>query len=142
MSTATMTNGEILARHEISPDGIEHLDLEVAVLCGLQRQGDVTIVPVAAREGRGEPVGLKGVVVVRGESSGANAHVLHALDGEVFWCPAPDRSGLVQGWVTVPEGAAATLIHTQEHSVIAIGPGQYEARCKREFAGEWRRVAD
>ena len=44
--------------------------------------------------------------------------------------------------MTVKEGDEATLIHAQEHSALAFGPGTYELRRQREYAGEWRRVAD
>jgi hypothetical protein len=138
-----ITNGAILERHNINTDGIEHLDLEVPILCEPQAQGDVMIVPVNARQDVGEPVSVKGVTVVRGETTGGNAHILHALDGECFWAPSPTASiQLLQGWLTVPDDSAATLIHTQEHDVIGIAPGCYEIRRAREFAGEWRRAAD
>jgi hypothetical protein len=139
----TLTNGAILERHEINTDGIEHLELECPILCGPQAQGDVLLVPVKNRKDRGERVPAHGVVVVRGESAGANAHILHALEGECFWAPAPNAdSELPQGWLTVPGGCSATLIHTQEHNVIGVGPGTFELTRQREFAGEWRRVSD
>jgi hypothetical protein len=143
MSTATLTNGSILARNSIPADGIEHLDLEVRVISGeLQRQGDVLILPCALRNA-GKAIPKAGVTVVRGESTGGNAHVLHNLDGVCFWEASPYAADeLEQGWLTVPSGASATLIHTQEHSVLAVGPGCYEIRGQREMAGEWRRVAD
>lgn len=143
MSTAVITNGEVLSRHQIGTDGIEHLDLEVPVVTGAQAQGDVLIVPVAGRKDRGELVPTKGITVVRGETSGGNAHILHAFDGECFWLPASDAAtGLVQGWLAVPDGSSATLIHTSEHNVIGVGPGHYEIKRQREFAGEWRKVSD
>lgn len=143
MSTAVITNGEILSRHKISSEGIEHLDLEVPILTGHQRQGDVLIIPVPPLENPGEAVPSNGVTVVRGETSGGNAHIVHALGGECMWLQAPEAAtALTQGWLTVPEESSATLIHTQEHNVIGIGPGSYEIRRQREFAGEWRRVSD
>ena len=142
MTTATVTNGDVLARHAIATEGIEHLDLEVPVLAGPQRQGDVLIVPCAPRSA-GVPVPRAGITVVRGESAGRNAHILHNLDGECRW-EVSELAGseLLQGWLTVPSDASATLIHTQEHNVLAIGPGCYELRRQREMAGEWRRIAD
>lgn len=143
MSATLITNGEILSRHQIKTDGIEHLDLAVPVVTGPQAQGDVLIVPVDARTHQGEPVPVNGVAVVRGETEGGNAHILHMFDGECFWAPAPDAAdGLVQGWLTVPEGSSATLIHTCEHNVIGIGPGIYEFKRQREFRNEWVRVSD
>jgi len=141
--TTTLTNGWIMTRHHLGTAGIEHLDLEVPILTGPQSQGDVLILPGAERKERGELVPGAGIAVVTGETSGGNAHILHALDGECFWHPAEDAAaGLVQGWLTVPESASATLVHTAEHSVIGIGCGTFEIRRQREFAGEWRRVSD
>lgn len=142
--TATMvTNGAILERHKISAEGIEHLDLEVPVLTGPQAQGDVLLVPTETPSELGELVPTEGVTVVRGETTGGNAHILHVLDGECFWAPAPNAGAeLLQGVLTVPDGSSATMIHTQEHNVIGIGPGSYEVKRQREFAGEWRRVSD
>ena len=138
----TITNGAILDRHQIDANGIELLDLEVPMLTGPQAQGDVLILPVSERP-HGKRITAKGVTVVAGETTGGNAHILHALDGECFWEAAPDAAtALVQGWLTVPEGASATLVHTQEHSVLGIGPGCFEMRRQREFAGEWARVSD
>lgn len=142
MTAQTLTNGAILERHSISTDGIEHLDMEVPVLTGPQAQGDVLVLPAQSAE-RGTRIPSEGLTIVRGETTGGNAHILHSLDGECLWRPEPDASeALTQGYLTVPDGASATLIHTQEHSVIGIGPGSYEIRRQREFAGEWRRVSD
>lgn len=141
--TATLTNGDILSRHELNTTGIEHLDLEVPILTGPQAQGDVLILPVAAVEEIGSPIPATGVTVVSGETTGGNAHILHTLDGESFWRAASDADqDLTQGWLTVPDGASATMLHTEEHNVIGIAPGAYEIRRQREFAGEWRRVSD
>ena len=143
MSAATITNGQVLSRHKVATDGIEHLDLPVPVLTVPQAQGDVLVVPIDPRSDRGGRVPTAGVVVVRGETEAANAHILHALDGDCFWRPASDAdTQLVQGWLTVPDACSATLLHTQEHNIIGIGPGCFEVRRQREFAGEWRRVSD
>lgn len=144
MSATLITNGEILSRHKIGTEGIEHLDLEVRIIAGKpQAQGDLLIVPVDGTADVGELVPDKGITVVRGETEGGNAHILHALDGECFWQPATDaNTDLVQGRLTVPEGSSATLVHTQEHNVIGVGPGSYDLKRQREFAGEWRRVSD
>jgi hypothetical protein len=142
VSTAVITNGAILSRHKINAD-IEHLDLEVPILSEPQTQGDVFWFPVDPPADRGAQVPVGGVTIVRGESTGGNAHILHVLEGECFWAPAPNAdTELPQGWLTIPEGASATLIHTQEHNVMGIGPGVYQVNRQREFAGEWRRVSD
>jgi hypothetical protein len=139
---ATLTNRTVLTRHNLSTDSIEHLDQEIKVLTTPQRQGDVLIIPCPDAR-KGKPIPKAGITVVRGETSGGNAHILHNLHGQCEWAPAPDGDeNLLQGWLTVPEDAAATLIHTQEHGVLGVGPGCYEIRGQREMAGEWRRVSD
>lgn len=133
------TNATVLTRHGVDLADIELPDLEVPVLTATQRQGDVLVLKVTTRHD-GQPLGAAGVTVVRAETSTANTHTLH---GDGRWEPSPDADrDLVQGWLTVPEGGEAWLIHTQEHSAVGIGPGTYEVRRQREFAGEWRRVAD
>ncbi|WP_300680692.1 hypothetical protein [Nocardioides sp.] len=140
------TNASILASRGISLDSIEHLDLEVPVLIGNQRQGDVLILKVTTDRSAGaHPITPAGVVVVRAETKVANTHTLHTLTGECLWLPNPRANQddeLVQGWLTVTLGSEATLIHTEEHNVLGIGHGTYEIRRQREFAGEWQRVAD
>lgn len=142
MTATALTNGALLERCQMSTQGIEHLDLEVPVLTGPQAQGDVLVLPTD-RAQRGAPVPAEGMTIVRGETAGGNAHILHALEGDCLWQAAEGaQDGLTQGHLTVPDGGSAMLIHTQEHSVLGIGPGCYEIRREREFAGEWRRVSD
>lgn len=140
------TNTTILSRHGIDLSSIEHLDLEVPIITGNQRQGDVYLLKVTTdRTKDAEPIGKAGVVVVRAETNSANTHTLHTLTGDCLWLPnarASREDELVQGWLTVTDGAEATLIHTEEHNVLGIGPGTYEVRRQREYAGMWQRVAD
>ncbi len=147
--TSTRTNATVLADHGISLENIEHLDLEVPIVSGNQRQGDVFLLKITRdMTAEAKPVSKAGVVVVRAETSSANTHTLHTLSnagGECLWLPnsrANREDELVQGWLTVPAGSEATLIHTEEHNVLGIGEGTYEIRRQREFAGEWQRVAD
>lgn len=136
------TNSSILERHGISLDSIEHLDLEVPILTGPQRQGDVFLLPIKVYKDSA-PIDTEGVIVVRAETNSANTHTLHVLEGTASWLPNNRaNTDLVQGWLTVNPDSAATLIHTEEHNVLGIGPGTYEIRRQREYAGEWRRVAD
>lgn len=131
------TQTQILTSHGYSDLAVEYPELEIPILTGAQRQGDVLIIPTTARDG-GVPIG-KGVEVVRSEA-GSNTHCLH---GDGVWLAAPDATtGLVQGYLTVPEGGECYLIHSQEHGAAGIGEGTYEIRRQREFAGEWRRVSD
>lgn len=140
------TNTSILTSHGVDLSSIEHLDLEVPIITGNQRQGDVYVLKVTSDHTRGaSKITKTGVTVVRAETNAANTHTLHALTGKCLWQPNPnaDRDGeLVQGWLTVPTGSEATLIHTEEHNVLGIGAGTYEIRRQREYAGEWTRVAD
>ena len=140
----SMTLSEVLARHDIDVADDLLADIEVPVLCGPQRQGDVLIVPRArcgtAEMASGVEVGRSGVAVVRGEASG-NTHLLDAPDGGVWWMPAAG-GGVTLGVVHVVEGAVAYLIHTDEHGSNAMGAGSYVLHGKREQADEIRRVAD
>lgn len=134
------TNQSVLTRHGVNIDSLELPELEIAVLSASQRQGDVLLLKVTTAH-KGEPIG-RGVTVVRAETNSANTHSLH---GEGLWesNPKADVDGqLIQGWLTVAPGQEAFLIHTEEHSALGIGAGTYEVRRQREFAGEWRRVAD
>lgn len=134
------TNTTVLSAHGHTAANIEHPEAEIKVLTGNQRQGDVFVLAVTTRH-EGTPLG-KGVVVVRAETNQANTHSLH---GDGLWEPnarAADPSELVQGWLTVPAGGEAFLIHTEEHTALGIGAGTYEIRRQREYTGEWRRVAD
>lgn len=131
------TNSQILTAHGYSDLAVEYPELEIPVLSGAQRQGDVLIVPTHPREG-GTPLG-RGVEVVRSEA-GSNTHCLH---GDGTWVPAPDAAtSLVQGYLSVPPGGEAYLIHSEEHGAMGIAPGSYEVRRQQEWAGEWRRVSD
>lgn len=134
------TNTSVLTRHGLDAANIEHPEAEIEIISGNQRQGDVLLLKVTTTHA-GQPLG-KGVTVVRAETNSANTHSLH---GDGLWEPnarASDPSELVQGWLTVPAGGEAFLIHTEEHSALGIGEGTYEIRRQREFAGEWQRVAD
>lgn len=79
------------------------------------------------------------VVVVASEAS-TNTHTLHPA-GPCYWDTRTSSDDLVQGLLTVPAGSTALLSH-QEHGNLEILPGTYELRRQREFAGEWRMVAD
>jgi len=134
------TNTTVLTANGVSLDAIEHPEAEIPVLTGNQRQGDVLVLRVTTKH-EGDPLG-KGVTVVRAETNSANTHT---LVGAGTWEPnarANREDELVQGWLTVPHEGEAFLIHTEEHNALGIGEGTYEIRRQREFAGEWRRVAD
>lgn len=140
----THTFGSVLALYDVQIPDETLAELEVPVLSGPQRQGDVLIVPAgrigkAHREAR--PIPADGVAVVRGEATG-NTHLLHA-EGDCLWAPADLSGGSVNlGTLLVDPGAVAYLIHTDEHGANAIRPGCYSLHGKREMAAEIRRVAD
>ena len=140
--TTPHTNVSILEAAGISTTNLEFPELEVPVLTGNQRQGDVLVLRVPDRHG-GSPMGA-GVTVVAVESSQANTHVLL---GDGTWeanagYESGREPGLVQGWLTVPDGGEAFLIHTDEHNALGFGPGTYEIRRQREYTNEWRTVED
>lgn len=143
----TMTLSAALARHNLTAADDLLASIEVPVLTGLQRQGDVLIFP-RPKLGKAEldgmiPVPASGVNVVRGEATG-NAHILDAVEGVVLWRAhvASQADDLTLGVLSVPEDGIAHLIHTDEHGCNAIGPGTYVLVGKREMADEIRRVAD
>ena len=114
-------------------------DLTIPVLAGMQRQGDVIVIPRGtALEG---PV-VTECPVVRGESGG-NTHAIYADSGAGVRCLAvpASPSSLTVAWLTVPEGGTAWLGHP-EHGYLGIAPGAYEIRRQREMADELRVVAD
>lgn len=125
----------------------DHLaaDAEVPILTGVQAQGDLLVFPLAeAALPRGlefESVTSAGVQVVRGEATG-NTHWLHAgFDSPgVQWARVDE--GVRIGYVKVPDGQSAQLIHTDEHGANGVGPGVYGIHGKREQADEIRRVQD
>jgi hypothetical protein len=128
----------VLIRHDIDISLVD--DVDVPVLTGAQRQGDVFVLPTRAGMDTGKPVGPAGVPVVRGESGG-NTHLLVAVDGAVTWRPVESRNGQDLGVVAVPEGGVAGLAHP-EHGLQLIGPGSYTVRRQREQADEIRLIAD
>lgn len=117
----------------------QDLDIDIPVLGGVQRQGDVIVIPakVAAKTA----VQKVGTPVVRGESGG-NTHAIYAADGPVY-CDTQTGSArdLRVALLSVPEGSTAYLGHP-EHGYMGIAPGNYEIRRQREMAEEMRMVAD
>lgn len=142
----TMTLTAALARHDISVADELLADIEVPVLTGPQRQGDVLVIP-RAKLGAAERtvmvvVPREGIPVVRGEATG-NTHLLDAVQGIVLWSPARVSGAEVTlGVLHVEADSVAHLLHTDEHGCNAIGPGTYTLHGKREQAEEIRRVAD
>mgnify|MGYP002137333857 CR=1 FL=1 len=61
--------------------------------------------------------------------------------GAVMWRQTAGTDDLELGTVTVPDGAAAHLVHP-EHGAQGIAPGTYRIRRQREQADQIRMVAD
>lgn len=114
-------------------------EVEIPVLSGLQRQGDVLVKP--GQDIAKTPVPISGTPVVRGENGG-NTHAIYAADGPVF-CDtvAASTTDLRVATLSVPEGSTAYLGHP-EHGYMGIAPGSYEIRRQREMGEQMRMVAD
>lgn len=125
--TSTHTNETVFATAGIEPANLEFPELEIPVLTGVQRQGDLVIVPTADGQ-PGVPLS-DGVTVVEAESGSGNSHI---LIGDGSWTRDVDND-LIEGVVSVPSGGEAFLIHTEEHNALGIGPGTYEIRRQREW---------
>ncbi len=114
--------------------------IETPVLTGIQRQGDVMVVPMRPGKVTGlVPVGVNGVVVAGGVAM-RNDHTLFAPEGGVHFAPATDDLRRL-GTVVVEEGKVAVIDHP-EHGRMAFGPGSYALKCPVEQLDELRRVAD
>lgn len=140
--TATMTRtvGQLTEQTGVTVTADWADDIVIPVLTGLQRQGDVLIVPSPRSKGASTPVPKAGTPVVRGENGG-NTHAIYA-DGDVrVDVRTPAAGQLLVAVITVGEGATAWLGHP-EHGYLGIGPGTYEARRQREQADQIRLVQD
>jgi hypothetical protein len=139
------TLGNILDLAGVDTLGVLDAQVDVPVLTGLaQAQGDLIVLPRPNKRAATTPIPTAGVMVVRAESSGGNTHSLHSFDGPGSFYDTRDSgdSGLVLGVVTVPDGATAYIVHTEEHGANAMGPGTYEIRRQREMRDEIVQVAD
>jgi len=112
-------------------------DSEVPTVASAACQGDVSIFRTDDDDPAVTVMPAKGVIVVRSEAS-QNTHSIHP-NGEVFFDYR--ENGLLLGVLTVAEGSTALVSH-QEHGALEIMPGTYRIGRQREFAGEWRMVAD
>jgi hypothetical protein len=133
------TTTEMIQQTGVTVVTEQDFDLDIPVLGGVQRQGDVIVLPrnVTAKTA----VSTTGTAVVRGENGG-NTHAIYAADGPVFCDVAePSTRDLRVAVLSVPEGSTAYLGHP-EHGYMGIAPGTYEIRRQREMAEEMRMVAD
>lgn len=121
---------------------LEHLEAEaeVPVLGGLQAQGDLFIVPVAAPGSLNgdNAVPPEGVAVIAAVDGGHEHRLFAGTPGTAFWRPS-DRAGQDIGQLVCTE--PAYVLHP-EHGATGIAPGSYRLRRQREQADEGRLVAD
>lgn len=140
----SMSLATILDRAGIGTLGVLDAQVDVPVLTVPQAQGDLIVLPRPNKTPATTPIPQRGVEVVRSEAGG-NTHSVLSWDGPgCFYdtVPGGGDSGLVLGVLTVPAGATAYLIHTEEHGANGIGAGTYEIRRQREQADIVRLVAD
>ncbi len=113
-------------------------DADVPTVTTAACQGDVSILRQAGIKPATTAIPTTGIAIVRGENGG-NTHSLH---GDGYFNAAPARDGSLElGTLTVPAGSEAHLLHP-EHGALTILPGTYRIGRQREYAGEWRQVAD
>lgn len=87
--------------------GEHHADTGAPVLTGLQRQGDVLVLPAAVTASTAVPAA--GTPVVRAENGG-NTHVVYAANGPIY-CDTDAPEGLRVASLAVPAGSTAYLGH-------------------------------
>lgn len=138
----TTTYSELLGSHQVEIPAHLTADAEIPVLSGMQRQGDIMVIPARAAKIAGQkPVPVEGIAVVRGEAGG-NTHLLVADGPGVLYAARQATAANPDlGTLTVPEGSAAYLLHP-EHGASGHGPGDYIIRRQVEAAEQARLVAD
>ena len=130
------TLGNLIETHKVQV--LDYLDRQVTVpvSTGLQRQGDVLIVPTAAPGGGETPVPPGGVPVVKGEAGGNT----HTLVGDAT-CRQLEADPTDLTIATVTVRTEAYLAHP-EHGYLGLGAGSYEVRRQRQQMDEIRMIAD
>lgn len=121
-------------------DVLDHLDrqADIPILTGMQRQGDVLVVPTTAPAAT-TPIPAVGVPVVRGENGG-NTHTIVAAPGDAT-CDLRTASTRDLTLAVLTVTGVAWLAHP-EHGYTGIGAGTYRLTRQREQADELRMVAD
>ena len=116
-------------------------DVDIPVVTGVQRQGDVLVLPSqppSCLPGFGRRQGLRAGVVVVGSESSGHTHTLYG-DGTVRRLADPTspaalpRPDATVAWLRVPAGGEAFLMHSDEHCALGIGPGTYQLRRQLEY---------
>lgn len=129
----TLTEAQQLSGTEF----YDYLDAEatIPVVTTAACQGDVSILRVTTPPAT-TVMPKTGVVVAQ---SGQGGHA-HTLTGPGMFDRAQAGS-LVVGTLTVPADGEVLMTHP-EHGAFLIAPGTYRIGTQREYAGEWRAVAD
>lgn len=121
--------------------GITHYDyldrqVEIPTVTTAACQGDVSFLRVTTKPAT-TAIPKAGVVVMQSEQGG-HTHTLH---GAGMFERAMPNNNLLIGHLTVPDGADVIVSHP-EHGSLLFAPGTYRVGSQREYAGEWRAVAD
>jgi hypothetical protein len=138
MATAVLS--DLIRAHGV--DVLDHLDreMEIPVLTGLQRQGDVIVIP-DPKVKASTLVPAAGTPVVRGENGGNTHAIVAEGPGVRVDVRAPSQGDLRVASLSVAAGSVAWLAHP-EHGYVGIGEGQYTINRQREQADAIRMVAD
>lgn len=121
-------------------------EIDIPVLTGMQRQGDILILPRdAALLDERKFYAIEGLPLFDLVSDDQHSHTLHGA-GWVHFFDDPDQAPAPNSvaWLIVPNGAEAYLMHSAEHGALGIGPGHYEIRSQMEYFGvyQWVSVVD
>jgi len=138
--TAIAVLSDLITAHGV--DVLDHLDrdMQIPVLTGLQRQGDVIVIPDPKAVAT-TPVPVEGTPVVRGENGGNTHAIVAEGPGVLVDVQAPSVSLLRVARLTVAPGSVAWLTHP-EHGYMGIGPGAYTINRQREQSDIVRMVQD
>lgn len=111
---------------------VSQLDADIPVLAGMQRQGDLLVVPGTLPDWFVHDAQPAAGVTVAGSEFTENQHTLH---GDGLVCPNLGRTfdDPVAWYLRVPEGGEAFLMHSEEHGALGIAAGDYEIRLQREW---------
>ena len=127
---------DVMTPHDVEVPAHLAADAEVPVLFGLQRQGDVVVIPMQGGVGANyTSIPSEGIPVVRGEAGGNT----HLLVGTGLYARLDEKANI--GALLVEEGATAWLLHP-EHGAQGIGAGTYLLRRQQEMADQIKLVSD
>lgn len=123
-------------------DVLDHLDRQ-ADIPRIDRSfcpGDGSILRVTTKAAT-TPIPREGVVFLGVGAPGQQTGHPHALHGNGFFDFARTSDITLIGTLTVPEGETVLVSHP-EHGYGEVLPGTYRVGRQRDYAGEWRQVAD